>query len=213
MSSVGFWPKQSCWKKGQSGWKLSKQNRVDDLGFITGWCWAGGVRTGTAGRAVFAQEAPAPGSKAGSATSWAEQGLGAARVSLSCWPPGSYWAKRCLSLHLDVFISKGMAPGKSVSKVHVHLSEIFTLPNKSAELHSGWQSLLAESRKDKCCLNILLTEFLHPRVTYLLTVGFFFSRDLSCCYLQLHHSSVWAIRLHHIGTEIAWYGKFSTVKL
>lgn len=53
-------------------------------GFIMGWCLAGGVRTGAAGRAVLAQEAPAPGSKAGSATSWAEQGLGAARIPLSC---------------------------------------------------------------------------------------------------------------------------------
>lgn len=58
------------------------------------------------------------------------------------------------SLHLDIFISKGMAPGKSVSKVRAHLSQTFTLSNKGAELHSGRQSLLEESRKDKCSLNI-----------------------------------------------------------
>lgn len=62
----------------------SLANRADDLGFITGWCSAGGDPTGTAGRAVLAQGAAAPGSKAGSATSRAQQALGAAHVSLSC---------------------------------------------------------------------------------------------------------------------------------
>lgn len=94
------------------------------------------------------------------------------------------------SLHLDIFISKGMAPGKSVSKVRAHLSQTFTLSNKGAELHSGRQSLLEESRKDKCCLNISYRVSTPTCDIFINCVFFFFfSRDLSCCYLQLHHSS------------------------
>lgn len=125
-----------------------------------------------------------------------------------------HW-KHFPSLHLDILMNKVVALGKLVRKVHAHLNDILTLSNKSAELHSGWWSLLEREEEGQILyFHIFLTEFLHTGMTYFVAVVLFNwglpkGPGLPPAAPQQFFSHVVASCSHR---NCTWFDKFSTVK-